>query len=261
MDLTTLVGLLLAWGAVILSVLLEGGGLGAFLNLPAALIVIGGTLGVTVVGLPMRHAAGAVGVLMRAFFGRRVEAVEVAELFTTLIRRARREGVLALESEVKNIPNEFLRMGLQLVIDGTSQELLKEILDTEIKAMRTRHAVGQQIFTNSGGFAPTLGIIGTVMGLVNMLGKLDKPDEMGRNIASAFVATLYGVSIANLLFLPIANKLRANSEEEQTAYELAIEGLLALQAGESPRVAAARMRSYLSPRSKQALELAGGVER
>ena len=258
MDLTTLIGLVVAWGAVLGSILMEGGRLSAFVNVPAALVVFGGTLGATVIGLPFQHAMGVSQVLMRAFFGRQVRSVEVVELLAELTKRARRDGVLALESEVKNIQNEFLRTGLQLVIDGTSQELLRETLGTEIKAMRARHTMGQAVFSNLGGFAPTLGIIGTVMGLIHMLGKLDKPEDMGRSIASAFVATLYGVSIANLIFLPIANKLKANSDEELTAYEVAVEGILALQAGESPRVAAMRMRSFLSPRSKQQVEMAGG---
>jgi len=254
MDLTTILGLTLAWGAVLLSVFLEGGHLSALWNLPAALIVIGGTIGVTVVGLPMRQVAGVLQVLMRAFFGERVESVEVIRLLADLIRRARREGVLALEAEIKGISNEFLRTGLQLVIDGTAQDLLREILATEMRAMRERHATGQNVFNTAGGFAPTLGIIGTVMGLIHMLGKLDKPEEMGHSIAAAFVATLYVVSLANLIFLPIANKLKANSEDELSACEIAIEGLLALQAGESPRVAAARMRSFLPPSGKQQID-------
>lgn len=254
MDLATLIGLLVAWGAVLTSVLLEGGHLNAFLNLPAALIVFGGTLGATIIGLPMHQALASLKVLLQAFFGRPVSSTEVMELLVDLIRRARREGVLALESETKNVRNDFLRTGLQLVIDGTSQDLLREILGTELRAMRERHAMGQSIFMNAGGFAPTLGIIGTVMGLIHMLGSLDEPGDMGHAIAAAFVATLYGVSLANLVFLPIANKLKANSERELTAYEVAVEGILALQAGESPRVAATRMRSFLSPRAKQRLD-------
>ncbi|HUU54584.1 MAG TPA: flagellar motor protein [Armatimonadota bacterium] len=258
MDLTTLLGLLIAWGAVLLSIMLEGGHLSAFVNLPAALIVFGGTAGAALIGLPAQQAAGVVQVLLRAFFGRPVSSVEVIELLADLIRRARRDGVLALEVEIKSIDNEFLRSGLQLVIDGTSQELLRDILKAEIAAMRARHEAGQAVFGTLGGFAPTLGIIGTVMGLIHMLGKLDKPEDMGHSIAAAFIATLYGVSIANLIFLPIANKLKANSEEELTAYELAVEGILGLQAGESPRVAATRMRSFLSPQAKRRIEAAGG---
>jgi chemotaxis protein MotA len=254
MDLTTLLGLALGWGALAISVLIEGGNLGGFINAPAFLLVIGGTLGATIVGLPLRQATSIPTVLMRAFRGRRVDSLELMELLTGFIRRARRDGVLALDSEVQKLSNEFLRTGMQLVIDGTAQELLRDILVTELRAMRARHAMNQNIFTTLGGFAPTLGIIGTVMGLVNMLANLEKPEDMGRSIASAFIATLYGVSVANLMFLPIANKLKANSDEELTAYQIAVEGVLALQSGESPRIAAARMRSFLSPRAKQRLE-------
>jgi chemotaxis protein MotA len=253
MDITTLLGIAIAWSALVVSVMLEGGRLGAFINVPAAVIVFGGTIGATIIGLPWRHAAAIPQVLMRAFFGRRVESFEVMTLLTDLIRRARRDGILALEDEVQKVSNEFLSTGLQLVIDGTSQELLRDILDTEIRAMKSRHSMGQNIFATLGGFAPTLGIVGTVMGLIHALGNLERPEDMGHLIASAFVATLYGISIANLIFLPIANKLKANSDEELAAYQLAVEGILALQAGESPRVAAAQMRSYLSPRAKQQL--------
>jgi chemotaxis protein MotA len=182
----------------------------------------------------------------------------VLELFTEFIKRARRDGILSLDGEVSKLSNEFLRAGVQLVIDGTSQDLLKELLGTELRAMRARHGMGQNIFTNLGGFAPTLGNIGTVMGLVTMLANLERPEEMGKSIASAFIATLYGISSANLIFLPISNKLKANSSEEQAAYQLAVEGILALQAGESPRVAQARMRSFLSPRAKQRLDAKEG---
>ncbi len=254
MDLTTLIGLLVAWGACLLSIILEGGHLSAFFNFPAALIVLGGTVGVTVIGLPMHHVAGVIQVVRRAFFGRTATGPEVMERLLGLIRRARRDGILALESDIREVSNEFLRTGLQLVIDGTSQELLREVLNTEIEAMRERHTVGHNVFATAGGFAPTLGIIGTVMGLIHMLGKLDKPEDMGHSIAAAFVATLYGVSLANLILLPIANKLKANSEEEIAACKLGVEGILALQSGESPRVAATVMRSFLSPRAKQQLE-------
>jgi len=257
MDLTTLVGLALGWGALGIAVKLEGGSLSAFLNMPALILVMGGTIGATVIGLPWQQARVVPQVLKRAFLGRRVESLEVMELLSNFIRKARRDGVLALDSEVQVVPNEFLRTGLQLVIDGTAQELLREILDTEMRAMRARHSTGQSIFNALGGFAPTLGIIGTVMGLVNMLGSLQRPEDMGHSIASAFIATLYGVSAANLVFLPIANKLKANSEEELAAYQLAIEGILALQSGESPRTAATRMRPFLSPRAKQRLEVRG----
>jgi chemotaxis protein MotA len=259
MDRTTLLGLALGWGALAASVMVEGGHLSGFINLPAFILVIGGTLGATVIGLPWHHALAIPQVLKRAFIGRSMDSLAVMELLADFIRRARRDGVLALDSDVQRVPNEFLRTGLQLVIDGTAQELLRDILATEMKAMRARHSTGQNIFNSLGGFAPTLGIIGTLMGLINMLASLERPEDMGRSIASAFTATLYGVSVANLVFLPIANKLKANSEEELAAYQIAFEGILALQSGESPRVAATRMRSFLSPQAKQRLEAKGST--
>ena len=254
MDLATLIGIAAAWGAILLSVVLEGGHLSAFVNIPAAIIVFGGSLGATVVGLRMRHVLGLLPVLRQAFFGRPVNSVEVMALLAELTRRARREGVLALEAELPRVEPEFVRNGLRLVVDGTSQDLLRELLETELEAMRARHTVGHGMFTAMGGYAPTLGILGAVIGLIHALGNLQSPEEMGRSIAVAFVATLYGVGSANLLFLPIAAKLKAKSEEEIAAYRVAIEGLLALQAGESARVAAARMQSFLPPRARARAE-------
>jgi len=217
MDRTTLLGLIVAFGAIGLSVMLEGGRAESFVNVPAGILVLGGTIGATVVGLPWRQVADVPRVMKQAFLGRQVDSLEVMELMTEFIRRARRDGILALDADVENLDNEFLRTGLQLVIDGTSQELLREMLETEVRAMRARHSMGQNIFGTLGGFAPTLGIIGTVMGLVYMLANLERPEEMGHSIASAFIATLYGVSAANLVFLPIANKLKAKSEEDLDA--------------------------------------------
>jgi chemotaxis protein MotA len=258
MDLATLLGMALGWGAVLVALMLEGGRLSSFIAPAPIVLVFGGTFGAALIGLPWKTALTIPNVMKRAFFGKPVDSLEVLELFTEFIKRARRDGILSLDGEVAKLSNEFLRAGVQLVIDGTSQDLLKELLGTELRAMRARHGMGQTIFTNLGGFAPTLGIIGTVMGLVTMLANLERPEEMGKSIASAFIATLYGISSANLIFLPISNKLKANSSEEQAAYQLAVEGILALQAGESPRVAQARMRSFLSPRAKQRLDAKEG---
>ncbi len=258
MDFTTLLGLAVAWGALAVATIWSGGRLAALVNLPGVLIVLGGALGATIGGLPFHHLAAAPHVLAQAFLGRPVNAAEVMHLMAGLIRRARREGVLAIEPEIRAVPNDFLRTGLQLVVDGTSQELLRELLETEMDAMRARHSAGQNVFATLGGFAPTFGMIGTVMGLIQALGSLERPEDIGKQIAVAFVTTLYGVMVANLICLPIANKLKAKSDEEFAAYQVAIEGLIALQSGESPRAAMARMRSYLPPRAKQRLETPQG---
>lgn len=257
MDIATLLGLILAWGALFAALQIEGGELHGLWNLSALVLVLGGSLGATVVGMPINQIKVLPGILRQAFFHRLVNPVEITRAISGYAVRARRDGVLALEQESKQAKSEFLRLGLQLVVDGTPAEMSREILGTEVEAMQSRHRAGEAIFSTLGGFAPTLGILGTVMGLVHMLANLDEPDSMGPAIAAAFIATLYGVGTANLIFLPIANKLKLRSQEETISYQLAIEGILAIQTGENPREVAARMRSFLSPKQKALLEKGG----
>lgn len=251
MDLGTLLGLLIAFGALLVSVMMEGGSLRGFVNVPAAVLVLGGSVGATMIGFFVKHLTSSPAVLKQAFFGKHVDPLQVIDTLMTFSRKARREGILALESELKNVKIPFLRRGMQLVVDGTSPELVRDILDTELASMQSRHRVGISMFETLGGFAPTLGILGTVMGLIYMLASLAEPGDMGHAIASAFLATLYGVGSANLIFLPIANKLKAKSAEEARAYELAMQGILSVQSGDNPFVVASKMHSFLSPRARQ----------
>lgn len=251
MDLATVFGLIAALVAVLVSVLIEGGELSGFINLPAAILVIGGTVGATVMGLPLKQVMMIPAVMKQAFFSKPVDSLEVMKSLVEFSRKARREGILALEDDIKKLPIPFMQRGMQHVVDGTSPEVLAEILEIDLASMQARHRAGISVFDSLGGFSPTLGIIGTVMGLVHMLANLDEPDEMGGAIASAFIATLYGVGIANLVFLPIANKLKARSAEETRAYELAIGGILALQSGDNPRIVASKMESFLEPKTRE----------
>jgi chemotaxis protein MotA len=257
MDLATVLGLIAAVVALLGSVLIEGGSLGGFINIPAALLVYVGTAGATIMGMPIQQIKAMPVVLKQAFFTKPVDSVEVMQCLVEFSRKARREGILALEDDIKKLPIPFIQRGMQLVIDGTDPELVAEILEIELASMQARHRTGINVFETMGGFAPTLGIIGTVMGLVNMLANLDEPGEMGGAIASAFIATLYGVSSANLIFLPIANKLKARSAEETRVYELAIGGILALQSGDSPRVVASKMQSFLAPATREMASIKG----
>lgn len=250
MDLATVFGLILALVAILASVLMEGGELSGFVNFPAAVLVLGGTLGATAICFPLKDLLKVPEVLKQAFFAKQLEPTEVMKIITDFSRKARKEGILALEEDVKRLPIPFLQRGMSMVIDGTSPEMVREIMENELVSMQGRHRIGIGFFDTMGGFAPTLGILGTVMGLVNMLSNLDKPDEMGGAIASAFIATLYGVGTANLIFLPVANKLKARSHEESHTYELAMEGILTLQNGDGPRVVASKMQSFLSPKSR-----------
>lgn len=253
MDLATVLGLLIGWGAVFLCLMIEGGSVGELLNVAAAVVVFGGTAGATIISVSMDQLLAVPSVMRKALFRHKNDQVEIIKLLVELARKARREGILALEADVAGIENRFLKMGMQLIIDGTPSELVKEVLETEIVAMQERHKSGETVFATAGGFAPTLGIIGTVMGLINMLARLNEPGKMGHAIAAAFVATLYGVSVANLLFLPIGSKLKANTTEEVISYEMILEGVLAIQAGLTPRMIEMKMMAFLPPKLRDKL--------
>ncbi|MCX6345518.1 MAG: flagellar motor protein [Armatimonadetes bacterium] len=247
MDIATVLGLLLAWGALFLSLGLEGGTINDLINAPAFVLVVFGTIGATVVGSSMKTLLSLSSIFRNALINKDIDAQDVIEKVVGYARVARRDGVLALEVTAAKIENLFLRKGLELVVDGTPSVMVREILETEIVAMQERHKIGETVFTTLGGFSPTLGIIGTVMGLISMLSKLSEPGKMGHAIAAAFIATLYGVAFANLIYLPIAGKLKSKTAEEVIIYEMIIEGVMSIQAGDSPRIVETRMMAYLPP--------------
>ena len=248
MDLATVIGLILAWGAVLAALILEGGALSELFNLPAFLLVVFGTIGATLVSTSVRTIMSVPSVLRSTVRSNEIDLSENIDTVVDFARRARRDGVLALEEAAMRVDNKFLQKGIELVVDGNPSIVVREILETEVVAMQERHKVGETVFTTLGGFSPTLGIIGTVMGLISMLAKLSEPGKMGHAIAAAFIATLYGVAFANLLYLPIAGKLKSKTAAEVVAYEMIIEGVLSIQAGENPRMVETRMSAFLPPK-------------
>jgi chemotaxis protein MotA len=257
MDLATIIGSVIAWGALIGALMMEGGKLQDLLNPSALLLVVGGTIGATVISASLKQIMNLPSIMRKAMFCKETDPLEIIRTLVGFARKARREGILTLESDSKKIDNKFLRMGIQLVIDGTPSEMVREILETEVVSLQDRHKVGESIFSTMGGFAPTLGIIGTVMGLINMLARLNEPGKMGAAIASAFTATLYGVCLANLVFIPISSKLKARTSEEISAYDMMIEGILSIQAGDSPRIVELKMQAFLPPKLRTPLSPAG----
>lgn len=260
MDISTIFGLVVAFGSLCIAVGMEGGTLGSLVNPSAALIVFGGSLGAAMVGLPLASVIKAPMVLKNAVFTRVLDPQKTIELLSGLARVARKEGVLALEGELVNIDDPFIRRGVQLLVDGTDPEVTEAILGTEIDALVERHDVTGKLFNTMGGLAPTLGVTGTVMGLVHMLGQLDDPGAMGPAIAAAFIATLYGVASANLLFLPLGAKLKLRSQQEAAAREMVVIGIGSLQAGESPMILTERLNAFLSPKARAQAEAGGGAE-
>lgn len=260
MDLATVLGLVTAIGSLLTAVLVEGGHLRSLVNVSAAIIVFGGTFGATLTSQPLRLMLRSPIILKNAILGQLMEPREAITALVELATVARREGVLALESRLEALRDPFLRKGLQLVIDGTDPELVRDILETELATQSDRHRTGSKVFLTMGGLAPTLGVTGTVMGLVNMMEKINDPSTMGPAIASAFIATLYGVASANLIFIPIGNKLAARSAQESFVREMMLEGIVALQAGQSPMLIAEKLHAFLEPGLRDSLSARSGGE-
>jgi chemotaxis protein MotA len=249
MDPASIIGIVLAFVAIFAANIMEGGSPTSILLIPPLLLVFGGTLGAGMAGGIMRDTTGIIGQLKKAFTAKKVSPDETVATIVSLAERARREGLLALEDAAKGVEDPFLRRGLELAIDGTDPDELGEILYSEVDAKRKSDKSGAKLFTDMGAYAPTIGIIGTVMGLVHVLENLSKPEELGHLIAGAFVATLWGVLSANLIWLPIGSRLKRVSELECDQMELTIEGVLAIQAGANPRVVGQKLKSLLPPSS------------
>lgn len=255
----TIIGLVVAFVFVLGSVIAEGGHLSALLNLPAAMVVFGGTFGAAVIGSRMDAVRQLPVVVRMAFASDAPEPVAVCREMISMAQVARRDGFLGLEREIPGFEetNPFLARALQMVADGTPPEIVSEVLCTELDQLASRHGRGAGLLEQMGGLAPTLGVTGTVMGLVHMMGKLDDPSTMGPAIAGAFLATLYGVASANLVFLPLANKLKQLSKVEQHACEIVIEGTRAIQRGDNPILVAEMLKSFLPPAEREKIEGAG----
>lgn len=256
MELATVIGLVVGIGACIVSVLAEGGHLSALVNPPAAIIVFGGTFGATMICFRLSDMMSLPIVLKQAFFSTNHDAVSVIRKIVEMARLARSDGFLGLEKEVEEIAqtNPFLAKALQMVADGTAPETVSDVLETELFQLEQRHHSSASIMGTMGGLAPTLGVTGTVMGLVHMMGSLDDPSSMGPAIAGAFLATLYGVASANLVFLPLANKLKLLSKQEQFVSEIIIEGVRLIQKGESPILVAESLKAFVTPKLRSHLD-------
>jgi chemotaxis protein MotA len=258
MDISTIVGVVAALAIVFVVQILEGGSPSSIILIPSILLVFGGAFAAGMAGGVLKDATGVGKLLGKAFMAKVAPPTKLVDDIVKLAERARREGLLALEDAVKTVDHPFLKRGLQLAIDGTDPEELHDILHAEVAAKKKADKSGMKIFENMGGYAPTVGIIGTVMGLVHVLQNLSKPETLGESISAAFVATLWGVLSANLLWLPIAARLARVSGIEADEMELVIDGVLAIQAGSNPRLVAQKLRSLLPPDAAKAAEAAAG---
>ncbi len=245
MDPALIAGVVMALVAIVGSVSMEGGNIAAiFLPAPMVLVFLG-TIGAAVAGGLLRDAKMLPKMIIRAITAKVPNPDTNVEILVSLAGRARREGLLSLEDEVNSIEDDFLRRGLQAAIDGTDPEELAVILSAEVDTKRASDKAGAKLFADMGGYAPTIGIIGTVLGLVKVLGALSSPSKLGAEIASAFVATLWGVMTANVFWLPLGSRLKRLSEAECEQMEIVIEGILSIQAGANPRLVEQKLYSLI----------------
>jgi chemotaxis protein MotA len=244
MDFATIVGIFCAF-ALVFSAIVLGGDIRLFFDVPSLMIVLGGTMGATLINYPLPDMLKVFKVVKNAFFHRGATVQGLIAHFVALAGIARREGILALEPSMGQMRDEFLKKGLQLSVDGLEPSSIREILSTEIVSIQERHKLGSEIFTTLGTFAPHLGMIGTLIGLVQMLKTMDDPSTIGPSMALALLTTFYGSILANLFCLPVAGKLRTRSNQEVLMKELMTEGILSLAKGDNPRIIEQKLNAYL----------------
>lgn len=249
-------GIGVAFAMIIAGLYLEGSSVGRYIGPSAGLIVFGGTFGATCASVGWKRFKQLPQLLMRALMYVSPDRGASIQTLVRFAEKARREGLLVLEDDLRSTPDEFLRRGVQLVVDGTDPELVKDILETEVGTLEGELKEGAGIYITMGGFAPTLGIIGTVIGLVLVLSNISDPSSLAASIAVAFIATLYGVGSANLVWLPIGNKLMVCANDEVAGRELMIEGILAIQSGDNPRIVEEKLLAFLGSSDRAAYRIA-----
>lgn len=256
MDISTIIGIIGGLGLIVWGIL-DGGSLGAFINFPSLAIVLGGTVGALFVQYPLDMITKLPQITAHAFRTKSWAPSELITLMVNFAQKARREGLLALEDEASDVDDDFLKKGIQLVVDGTDPELVRNILEVELNFLEERHKVGQNMYFMMGATAPGFGMIGTLIGLIQMLGQLDKPESVGPAMAVALITTLYGSILANLFFNPLAGKLSMRSAEEILMKEVIIEGILSIQAGENPRIVEEKLKAFLAPANRSLADAEG----
>ncbi|HTS04377.1 MAG TPA: flagellar motor protein [Candidatus Eisenbacteria bacterium] len=245
MDKSSLTGIVLAIGGILAGLLLEGGNLRQILQPTAAMIVFGGTLGAVMLQFPLPVVLQAVRRLRSVFFDRGHNPEATIRRLVKFAQKARREGIVSLDSDLPEIEDPFLRKSLTLAVDGTEPDELRKIMELELNNQAEYEEQVPQVFESAGGFAPTIGIIGAVLGLIQVMQHLDKIDEVGRGIAVAFVATIYGVGSANLIYLPVSGKMKLRIREEQITREMTLEGVASILEGMNPHMLETKLLSFL----------------
>jgi len=245
MDIASLLGLIVVIGSLVLTATAGGGSVGAFVDGPALACVLGGTTAAVLICFPMQTVCGFGRAMKKAFFNRPPNVAEIVETLVTLADVARREGLLALENRLAGPQYPHLTLGVQMAVDGTRPEVIEEVLRSEMQAVAARHAAERGLLEQLGRYAPAFGMIGTLLGLVMMLGNMTDPGAIGPGMAVALLTTLYGALLSYALFLPCAEKLSFLNKQELAAMEIVVRGILAIQTGDHPRLVRQRLRMFL----------------
>jgi chemotaxis protein MotA len=252
-DKSTVGGILLAMGGIIAGLLLEGGNLGQILQPTAAMIVLGGTLGAVLIQFPLPVVILSAKDLSKVFFEKNNDAKDLIEQLIGFANKARKNGIVSLDAETETIKEPFLRKALMLAVDGTEPEQLRKMMEMELDNQSEEEEKVPQVFESAGGFSPTIGIIGAVMGLIQVMQHMDKIEEVGRGIAVAFVATIYGVGAANIFFLPAAGKLKIRVRRDQILREMTLEGIISILEGMNPRMLEMKLMGFLAAQEQEAI--------
>lgn len=250
MDKSSFAGVLLAVGGIVAGLLIEGGNLGQIMQPTAAMIVFGGTIGAVMLQYPLSTVMTAFRRLVEVFWARNNDPREVITRLVQYAQQARKEGIVSLDKEVQSLTEPFMKKSLMLAVDGTEPQELRRMMELELDNQAEHEEHIPQVFESAGGFAPTVGIIGAVLGLIQVMQHLENIEEVGKGIAVAFVATVYGVGSANLLFLPAAGKLKGRVRQEQVRREMMLEGVVSILEGMNPRMLETKLLGFLAEQSK-----------
>lgn len=244
MDIATIIGLILGAVVVVGSILL-GGSVGMFINVPSILVVIVGSVAAVLIAFPLSSVLKMPGVMKNAFFAKPLDLMGLIEELVRYAEIARRDGILSLENHTEEMSDDFIVQGVRMAVDGTDPELIEQIMEIDLENLLERHGSGKATLDAMGRYAPAFGMIGTLIGLVAMLGNMEDPSGIGAGMAVALLTTLYGAIMANVVFLPLADKLALRTNEEALAKTIIIKGVMSIQAGDNPRVVESKLKTFL----------------
>lgn len=256
MDIATIIGLIVVAALLVASIVVGGGAFSSFVDLPSMLVVIGGAIAASLIAFPLKDFLSVFKVVLKVFLNKSENVPAIIDQVVELSEVARKDGLLALEAKMAEIEHPFIKLGIQMAVDGSPPEVIEDILRTEVESIASRHSQGKGLMDTLGRYAPAYGMIGTLMGLIMMLSNMSDPSSIGAGMAVALITTLYGAIVSNAIFLPFADKLGLMNKKELIAREIIIRGIMAIQSGENPRVIRQKLNTFLAPAARPAQEAA-----